>query len=96
MTGIKRVAATVVSGAIVVLGAAVPGAAFADDYTSPPPSVPRGPEPQVLARSFDPPKGDTLPFTGADVAQMSILGAGAVLVGAAAVRRGRRNSTRTA
>jgi hypothetical protein len=96
MMGIKRVAVTVVSGAIVVLGAAIPGAAFADDYTNPPPSVPKGPEPQVLARHFDPPKGETLPFTGADIAEMSILGGGAVLLGAAAVRRSRRSAARTA
>lgn len=97
MTGFKRTAATVVTGAIAMLGVAMPAGAFADDYTSPPPSVPKGPDPQVLARQFQaPPKGDSLPFTGADVAQMAAIGAGAVLVGTVAVRRARRSETRPA
>ena len=38
-------------------------------------------------------KGETLPFTGSDVAEMALIGAGAVLVGAVAVRRSRRSTT---
>jgi hypothetical protein len=96
MTRFRRAAATAVSGAIVMLGVAIPAGAFADDYTNPPPSVPRGP--QVLGTQFNAPepKGASLPFTGADVAEMTIIGAGAVLVGAAAVRRSRRSETRPA
>jgi hypothetical protein len=98
MTRFRRAAATAVSGAIVMLGVAIPAAAFADDYTNPPPSVPRGPEPQVLGTQFNAPepKGASLPFTGADVAEMTIIGAGAVVVGAVAVRRSRRSDTRRA
>jgi hypothetical protein len=89
MTGFKRAAAAAALGAIATLGVGLP-AALADDYTGPPPSVPS--DPQVLPATIeDPaPKGESLPFTGADVAQMTLIGAGAVVVGTVAVRRGRR------
>jgi hypothetical protein len=96
MTGFKRVGATVFTGAVLMLGVAVPSAAFANDYTNPPPSTPKA---TVLAQQFDPPapapRTDTLPFTGADVAQMTVVGLGAVAAGAFAVRRGRRAASRT-
>ena len=38
------------------------------------------------------PKGETLPLTGSDVAEMALLGAGSVLVGVVVVRRGRRGT----
>jgi hypothetical protein len=91
MTGFKRVAAMTAF----TIGLAMPTAAFAADYTNPPPEVP--PTPQVQAASFQAPSdpGGTLPFTGADVAQMTLIGAGAVAAGVVAVRRGRRSAVRT-
>jgi len=94
MTGYKRVTATLFAGAALTLGLAMPTAAQASDYTSPPPSVtPRALGTQFEAPAPAEPKGDTLPFTGADVAEMTLIGAGAVLVGVVAVRRGRRSAT---
>ena len=90
MTGFKRVAAA----AAFTIGLAMPTAAFAADYTNPPPEVP--PTPQVQAANFQAPSDPgTLPFTGVDVAQMSLIGAGAVAAGVVAVRRGRRSAVRT-
>jgi hypothetical protein len=94
MTGYKRMTAAVFAGAVLTLGLATPTAALASDYTSPPPSV----SPNVLASQYAKaavaePKGETLPFTGSDVAEMTLIGAGAVLVGVVAVRRGRRGTT---
>ena len=94
MTGYKRMTATVFAGAVLALGLATPTAALASDYTSPPPSV----TPKVLASQFQRPaaadaKGGTLPFTGSDVAEMALIGAGSVLVGAIVVRRGRRSTS---
>jgi len=92
MTGYKRMTAAVFAGAVLTLGLATPTAASASDYTSPPPSV----TPKVLANQYEKPavaanaKGETLPFTGSDVTEMALIGAGAVIVGAVAVRRGRR------
>jgi hypothetical protein len=93
MTGYRRVTATLFAGAALTLGLAMPTAALASDYTSPPPSV----KPEALGTQFQAPepadtKGETLPFTGTDVAEMTLIGAGAVLVGAVAVRRGRRSA----
>ena len=94
MTGFKRVAAVTAF----TIGLAMPTAAFAADYTNPPPEVP--PTPQVQASTFQAPSdpsdpGGTLPFTGADVAQLTLIGAGAVAAGVVAVRRGRRSAVRT-
>ena len=94
MTGYKRMTATVFAGAVLALGLATPTAALASDYTSPPPSV----TPKVLASQYARPaaadaKGETLPFTGSDVAEMALIGAGSVLVGAIVVRRGRRSTS---
>jgi LPXTG-motif cell wall-anchored protein len=97
MTRVKRAAASVATGAIAVLALGLPGAAFADDYTGPPPSVPAS-NPQVLAHTVtDPgdPKG-SLPLTGADIAELSLIGAGTLTVGALAVRRARRRRTQPA
>ena len=93
MTGYRRMTTTVFAGAVLALGLATPTAAFASDYTSPPPSV----TPQVLASQFEratvaEPKGETLSLTGSDVAEMALLGAGSVLVGVVVVRRGRRGT----
>ena len=92
MTGFKRVAAATVF----TIGLAMPTAAFAADYTNPPPEVP--PTPQVQSTTFQAPSdpGGTLPFTGADVAQLTLIGAGAVAAGVVAVRRGRRSAVRPA
>jgi hypothetical protein len=94
MTGLKRVAAATVF----TIGLAMPSAAFAADYTNPPPEVPPTPTPSVQAQTFSAPRdpGGTLPFTGADVAQMTLIGAGAVAVGVVTVRRGRRAAVRPA
>jgi hypothetical protein len=92
MTGFKRVAAATVF----TIGLALPSAAFAGDYTNPPPSTPPTPTPSVQAQTFTAPDPGTLPFTGADVAQMSLIGAGAVALGLVAVRRGRRTAVRPA
>ena len=92
MTGYKRMTAAVFAGAVLTLGIATPTAALASDYTSPPPSV----APKVLASQYEKAavaadaKGETLPFTGSDVVEMTLIGAGSVLVGAFVVRRGRR------
>jgi hypothetical protein len=93
MTGYKRMTAAVFAGAVLTLGLATP-TAVAGDYTSPPPTV----SPGVLASQYEraavaDAKGETLPFTGSDVAEMTLIGAGAVLVGVVAVRRGRRGTT---
>jgi hypothetical protein len=92
MTGFKRVAAVTV----LTIGLAMPTAAFAADYTNPPPEVP--PTPRVQSTTFQAPSdpGGALPFTGADVAQLTLIGAGAVAAGVVAVRRGRRRAVRPA
>jgi hypothetical protein len=94
MTGYRRVTATVFAGAVLALGLGMPTAALASDYTSPPPDV----TPKVLGTQFEAPapadpQGDTLPFTGSDMVEMTLIGAGAVAVGVVAVRRGRRNTS---
>jgi hypothetical protein len=93
MTGYRRMTAALFAGPALMLGLAMPTAAFANDYTGPPPSV----QPKVLATQFETqpaaePKTETLPFTGSDVTEMALIGAGAVLAGVVAVRRGRRRS----
>lgn len=93
MTGYRRVTAMFFAGAALMLGLAMPSAALASDYTSPPPSV----SPKALATQYAAPvaaaQGETLPFTGTDVTEMALIGAGAVLAGVVAVRRGRRSAT---
>jgi hypothetical protein len=91
MTGFKRVAAA----SVFAIGLAMPSAAFAADYTNPPPEVPKTPTPSVQAQTFQDP-GGSLPFTGADVVELTLIGAGAVALGAVAVRRGRRTAVRPA
>lgn len=93
MTGYRRVTAKVVVGAALALSLAMPTAAFANDYTGDPPQV----TPKTLGAQFEQPavaasQSETLPFTGTDVAEMALIGAGAVLVGVVAVRRGRRST----
>jgi hypothetical protein len=93
MTGYKRVTAMLFAGTALSLGLAMPTAALASDYTSPPPSV----QPNALGTQYQAPavaaaKAETLPFTGTDVAEMTLIGAGAVLAGVVAVRRGRRSA----
>jgi hypothetical protein len=85
--------AALFAGPALMLGLAMPTAAFANDYTSPPPSV----KPGVLATQYETQAAvdantETLPFTGGDVTGMALIGAGAVLAGVVAVRRGRRRS----
>lgn len=87
-------AVTLCAGVAVPLGAGVAHAADDPCYTScPPPHV----KPHDLNR--DPPKvlpldkSRSLPFTGTDVIELSLIGVGAVGVGTVMVRRSRRSSS---
>ena len=94
----KRVALAVV----VVASMAVPGAAWAqtNDYTEPPPTVsptvvtpPGGnSNPPVVLGNTQTPRADSgnLPFTGADIAQMTVVGLSALGAGYVLRRRSRR------
>jgi hypothetical protein len=92
----------VASAVVVIASLAAPGAAWAqttDDYTGPPPVVsptvvsPGGNAnpPVVLGNTQTPRAGsDNLPFTGADIAQFTVIGLSALGAGYVLRRRSRR------
>jgi hypothetical protein len=88
----KRVASVMV----VLATMAAPGAAWAqtNDYTSPAPTVSpsgRSNDQSVLGSTQTPrAESDDLPFTGADVAQFTVIGLSALGAGFALRRRSRR------
>jgi hypothetical protein len=93
---IKRVVSPVAASAAAVM-LTLPGAAWAqaNDYTSRPPSVAAtgasGDSTEVRGSALTPrAESDDLPFTGADVAQFTVIGLSALGAGFALRRRSRR------
>ena len=92
----------VASAVVVIASMAAPGAAWAqttDDYTGPPPVVSPtavspggdGNSPVVLGNTQTPRAStDNLPFTGADIAQFTVIGLSAIGAGYVIRRRSRR------
>jgi hypothetical protein len=89
---VKRAAAT----AVMVAALAAPGTAWAqaNDYTGSPPAVVSADSdsrPVVLGDTQTPrAESDNLPFTGADIAQFTVVGLSALGAGFALRRRSRR------
>lgn len=97
-------------GAVAAFGVLAPVAASADDNyvnTSVPTTTPPTVEGTILTRTSDGPKpsvlGSTqtrapggLPVTGGDIAELALIGAGAVATGTVLVRRSRRPSAQPA
>jgi hypothetical protein len=93
-TALRLVAAGGLAAAVMLPGAAFAqtGCPYGSGDCKPPATPPAPPEEgnEGGLQAAPPAEGDTLPFTGGDVVGLALIGAGAVVGGAALARSGRR------